>query len=61
MNLIILSGLVTSIPISLERLNSHVVDKFIKEKELLKSWDKFQVDYTHVTEVVAWVRHLHLL
>ena len=32
---------------------THMVDKFIKEKELLKSWDKFQVDYTQVTEVMG--------
>ena len=38
---------------------THRVDKFIKEKELLKSWDRFQVDYTHVTD--GMVRRLHLL
>ena len=30
-----------------------MVDKFIKEKELLKSWDKFRVDYIHDTEVMG--------
>ena len=32
---------------------THMVDKCIKEKELLKSWDKFRVDYTHVTDVMG--------
>ena len=32
---------------------TYIVDKFIKEKELRKSWDKFKVDYTHVTEVMG--------
>ena len=27
-----------------------IIDQFIKERYLSKSWDKFQVDFTHVTE-----------